>query len=52
MHIIYGSWYCPYVPNPVPVEVWKAERIAQLQAKKAARQQQLVSGCQAKMITP
>ena len=36
----YGSWYCPYVPNPVPVEVWKAQRMAQLQAKKAARQQQ------------
>ena len=36
----YGSWYCPYVPNPVPVEVWKAERMALLQAKKAARQQQ------------
>ena len=36
----YGSWYCPFVPNPVPVEVWKAERMAQLQAKKAARQQQ------------
>ena len=36
----YGSWYCPYVPNPVPVEVWKAKRMVQLQAKKAARQQQ------------
>ena len=36
----YGSCYCPYVSSPVPVEVWKAEWMAQLQAKKAAHQQQ------------